>query len=66
MTFSFDEASDDDTTKLFIDLTNDSTEYLPTIMDKFQTFLRAAGFDYVTLVDLGEGKYGYGSVNAFN
>lgn len=65
MTFSFSELSDDETVDaaLTLGITNESTEYLPKIMEEFQKFLRFAGFDYVTLVKLGDGAYGYGSVN---
>lgn len=65
LTINFTEETGLETSHTGITLEDDKTEYLPTVMAAFEKILHAMGFDYVSLVTLGEGHgtYGYGRAN---
>lgn len=65
LTLNYTEETGGEAMTFGLTLEDDKTEYLPTVMAAFEKVLHAMGFDYVSLVNIGEGHgtYGYGRVN---
>jgi hypothetical protein len=68
MAFTFSGVIADDngkeTDNITMTLSGDDLDYLPNVMKKFQQFLRAIGYDYITIQEAtAKGLWQYHTVN---